>query len=182
MRLLDIFGNSRQERRERSHLFQLRDRLARYSGSLTRRREDLQRRVIEQAHPALSHDPNSLLFQAMSTLLHNILTFEGLLLPPAPLPQPLTTAYTWEAIRETSRALSAVEDPHTGNRIIEALASLIATILPAHLPPHEEEGAPSLAAPLLSFIPKPAEVIEEAIGVFLENPGIGHSSQTSGNS
>src|SRR3954470_2948695 len=170
MRLLDIFGNSRQERKERSHLFRLRDRLAQYLGSLPRRREDLQRRVIEQAHPALSHDPSSLLFQAVSTLLHNILTFEGLLLPPAPLPQPLTTAHTWEAIKETSRALSAVEDPYTENRIIETLAPLIATILPAHLPPHEEEGAAALAAPLLSFIPKPAEVIEGAIGIFLGGP------------
>jgi hypothetical protein len=170
MRLLDIFGNSRQERKERSHLFQLRDRLAQYSGSLTRRREDLQRRVIEQAHLALYHDPSSLLFQAVATLLHNILTFEGLLLPPAPLPQPLTTAHTWAAIKETIRALSAVEDPYTENRIVGTLAPLIATILPAHLPPHEEEGAASLAAPLLSFIPEPAEVIEAAIGVFLGEP------------
>src|SRR3954447_257741 len=37
-------------------------------------------------------------------------------------------------------------------------------------PPHEEEGAAALAAPLLSFIPKPAEVIEGAIGVFLGEP------------
>src|SRR3954451_17258368 len=106
MRLLDILGNRRQEHKERSHLFRLRERLGRYAGSLPRRREELLCRVLAHALPSLNHDTHALpslnhdtharLVQAVATLVEELLSFEGLLLPPAPLPSSqLSTAMVW---------------------------------------------------------------------------------------
>src|SRR5215217_7740580 len=140
MRLLDILGNSRRERQELSHLMHLRERLARVSGSFPRRREELLRRALAQALPSFQHDPNSLLVRAVTQLLQEILTFENLLVPPAPLPQsPLPTARVWEEIKEATRALSVVDEPQTMNRLVDILGALAATIIPDRLPPQGEE-------------------------------------------
>jgi hypothetical protein len=171
MRLLDILSNSRRERQELSQLMRLWERLARVSGSFPKRREELLCRVLAQALPADQPDPNSLLVQAVTKLLQEILTFENLLLPPAPLPpSPLPTARVWEEIKETTRVLSVVDEPHTIDRLVDTLGALAATIILDRLPPQGEEGAAPLSAPLLSLLPKPAEVIEGTLGAFLGEP------------
>jgi hypothetical protein len=143
MRLLDILGNSRREQKELSHLFRLRERLARFSGSLPKRREELLRRVVEQALPASHHDPHALLAQPVSRLVGDILTFEGLFLPPSPLPpSQLTTARVWEEIKETIRALSVLEEPQTTNRIVQTLAQLTYNHCPAAAAATRRSGRP----------------------------------------
>ena len=73
----------------------------------------------------------------------------------------------WEAIRETRRLLSALEDSKVEERIFETLGSLVANILPQHLPPQGDPSGQRLEAPLVAMLPSPPRAVEGAIGSVL---------------
>ena len=82
-------------------------------------------------------------------------------------PAQLSTAQTWEAMRETRRLLSALEDPQVEERIFQTLCEIVANILPEQLPPRGEDGLQSLTAPLIAMLPNPAGAVEGVLGAVL---------------
>ena len=169
MRLLDVIKTAGKSSRDSAELERLLDRLRRHSGTIGERREALIERVLEGTFPPdRTAEHWRQLGDVVRQLLRALLAYDGLFAPAAAIsPAQLSTAQTWEAMRETRRLLSALEDPQVEERIFQTLCEIVANILPEQLPPRGEDGLQSLTAPLIAMLPNPAGAVEGVLGAVL---------------
>ena len=169
MRLLDVLKTAGKSSRDSAELERLLDRLRRHSGTVGERREALIERVLADTFPPdRTAEHWHQLGDVVRQLLRALLAYDGLFAPAAAIsPAQLSTAQIWEAMRETRRLLSALEDPQVEERIFQTLGQIVANILPEHLPPRGEDGTQSLTAPLIAMLPNPAGAVEGAIGAVI---------------
>ena len=156
--------------RDTAELSRLYERLRLHAGEVGKRREALIARVLAATFsPQESGEEWRRLGVVVEGLLAALLDFDGLFSTPAPDfdPQMLTTAQTWEAMREARRQLYALEDRRIEERIFETLGQIVANILPEHLPPQNDPGGQQLEAPLSAMLGSPARAVEGAIGSIL---------------
>ena len=122
--------------RDTAELSELYGRLRSHAGTVGKRREALIERVLAATFPPEeTGEHRRRLGDVVSDLLAGLLEFDGLFTTAAKDfdPAKLSTAQTWEAIRETRRLLSALEDNQVEERIFETLGQIVANILPEHL-------------------------------------------------
>jgi hypothetical protein len=174
MRLLDMFANARRQNREGAELAEIMSRLARFRGETAEERNTLCHKVLSGALARSPHTAGTPIREAVWGLLQNILSYEGIYtvtLPGIGSKWDSAPGALWEEIAQAKRELANFEDQQRAAAMTQILTALVLIATPEHGPPvADEEGGPSLSAPLSALFPRPDHTIENMLGIFLGHP------------